>query len=84
MNDVLEISYIEKNEARSLKGKDLENEIDKLVSALKYMLEKTKDIHGEYKLTEFTATAGLKLGVWILEANGGVTLKWEYKDEAQG
>ena len=73
----LEVLYVDrttKTIAR-LSGKDLTDQIDKLKKALEYMLGKMQKL-GDYKLSEFTATAGVELGVWIFKADGSIQMKW--------
>ncbi|MGD8544936.1 MAG: hypothetical protein PVH12_02070 [Candidatus Bathyarchaeota archaeon] len=73
----LEILYVDEKtkEIAQLKSKDLTDQLDKLKRVIEYMLEKMQKI-GVYELSEFTATAGVELGVWIFKAEGSVQMKW--------
>lgn len=75
----LEILFLDtaedKTSLRSLKGKDLTDQIDKLKRAIEYMLRKMEKL-GKYELSEFTATAGIELGAWIFKADGSISMKW--------
>jgi hypothetical protein len=73
----LGIMYIDhlKNEMFLLKGKDFTDQLDKLKSAIEYMLGKMA-ILGDYELSEFTAKAGVELGAWVLKADGSIEMKW--------
>lgn len=74
----LEIKYIDSKtkDLQTIKGKDLEDQIDKLKRVLEYALKKMQKL-GDYELTEFAATAGIELGAWILKADGAVSFTWE-------
>ena len=74
----LEISYfdLETKKLGTIKGEDLEKQIDKLKQVLEYALKKMQKL-GNYELSEFTASAGVELGAWILKADGSVSFKWE-------
>lgn len=74
---VIGISYLneERNKILLLKGKDFDDQLDRLRRAIEYMLEKMQKL-GDYELSEFTATVGVELGVWVFKANGSITMKW--------
>jgi len=73
----LEILYVDEKtkEIARLSGKDLTDQLDKLKRAIEYMLRKMQKL-GDYELSEFTATAGVELGVWIFKADGSIQMKW--------
>ena len=74
----LEIKYLDSNTKglETIKGKDLEDQIDKLKRILEYALKKMQKL-GDYELTEFTASAGIELGAWILKSDGAVSFQWK-------
>lgn len=63
----------------TLRGRKLEDQIDKLKRVLEYVLKKMQKI-GDYEVSEFTAFAGIELGVWVLKADGSVSITWEKSD----
>jgi len=75
-----ELTYYDAEEKaiKSLKGADFENQIDKLKNALEQILKKMQNL-GDYEISEFTATAGMKLSAWVLTADGSVTITWKKK-----
>jgi hypothetical protein len=64
-----------RNEMAFIKGPDFSDQLDKLKSAIEYMLKKMEKL-GDYELSEFTATAGVEAGFWVLKANGSIEMKW--------
>jgi hypothetical protein len=68
------------NRMAYLKGRDFTDQLDKLKSAIEYMLKKMEKL-GDYELSEFTAKAGVKAGFWVLEANGSIEMKWKKVQE---
>jgi len=74
----LEIMYVDplKNQMALLKGRDFTDQLDKLKSAIEYMLKKMEKL-GDYELSEFTAKAGVEMGAWVLKANGSIEMKWK-------
>lgn len=81
VSEDIELNYIDRHKMTSaqLRGKSLDDQIDKLVRALKRILEKMMDISDDFHITEFTAKAGVELGALILKADGGIEVKWERK-----
>jgi hypothetical protein len=73
----LEVLYVnqETKTIARLKSRDLTDQLDKLKKALEYMLRKMQKL-GDYELSEFTAKAGVELGVWIFKADGAIEMKW--------
>lgn len=74
----LEIQYVDsvRKALVTIKGDKLQDQIDKIKNVLEYSLKRMQKL-GDYELTEFTASAGIELGAWILKADGGVSFKWE-------
>jgi len=64
-----------KNQIASLKGRDFSDQLDKLKSAIEYMLKKMEKV-GDYELFEITAKAGVELGIWVFKADGSIEMKW--------
>jgi hypothetical protein len=79
MSEELVLNYIDTTKMTSmqLRGIKLEDQIDKLVKALKHVLDKMKDMSEEFKITEFTVNVGVEVEVLILKADGGIEIKWE-------
>lgn len=77
-NEKLEIQYFDSTRKAlvTIKADKFQDQIDKIKNVLEYALKKMQKL-GNYELTEFTASAGIELGVWILKANGDVSFKWE-------
>lgn len=73
----LEIQFLDTKSGNLsvLRGRDLTDQIDRLKTAIEYMLEKMEKL-GHYQLSEFTATAGIELGAWIFKADGSISMKW--------
>ena len=73
----IELFYLNhlRNKVLPLKGKDFTDQLDKLKRAIEYMLQKMQKL-GDYELSEFTATAGVELGVWVFKTNGSIMMKW--------
>lgn len=66
-----------KNEKFLINGDSLSNEFDKIKNFFKDVIQKSK-LEG-FELEEFTASLGIKSGVWMFEANGGIELTWKKK-----
>lgn len=79
MSEELVLNYIDTTKMTSmqLRGSKLEDQVDKLVKALKHILDKMKDMSEEFKITEFTANVGVEVEALILKADGGIEIKWE-------
>ena len=73
----LEVKYFDDatRSIASIKGKDFTEELKKIKKAIEYILSEMQTI-GTYELSEFTATAGVEASVWVLKANGSVSMKW--------
>lgn len=63
------------NEMALLKGRDFSDQLDKLKSAIEYMLKKMEKL-GDYELSEFTAKVGVEMGMWVFKADGSIEMKW--------
>ena len=74
----LEIMYLNKEsmQIESMRGVDIEDQIDKIKQVLTYALNEMSQL-GDYSLNEFTATIGIELGAWILTADGSIALTWK-------
>lgn len=72
-----ELRYVNplNNQMALLKGRDFADQLDKLKSAIEYMLKEMEKL-GDYELSEFTAKAGVEAGFWVLKANGSIEMKW--------
>jgi hypothetical protein len=79
-NEELVVYYIKDNERKRMDQARIEDQIDKLVNLLKYLLSKLKDISEDFQIEEFTARAGVELNAWILKADGGIEIKWERRE----
>jgi hypothetical protein len=73
----LSITYFDhlKNQMAFLRGRDFTDQLDKLKSAIEYMLKKMEKL-GDYELSEFTAKVGVEMGVWVFKADGSIEMKW--------
>lgn len=74
----LSITYHDhlQNRMALLQGRDFTDQLDKLKLAIEYMLKKMEKL-GDYELSEFTAKAGVEMGVWVLKANGSIEMTWK-------
>lgn len=72
-----EIKYLDSGTGtiETLKSKDMQEQIDKIKRVLEYVL-KQMQVLGDYEISEFTASASIEAGAWILKANGAVSITW--------
>ena len=78
MTEEFEIQYLDSKTGRleTLKGRDMTDQIRKIKRALEYMLEQMQKL-GDYEVSEFTCSAGIEIGAWVLKANGSVSMTWK-------
>jgi hypothetical protein len=78
VKEEFEVTYFDPEEKapKTLKGKDFEDQIDKLKRALEAVLKKMQKL-GDYEINEFTAKVGIELGIFILKADGSISITWE-------
>ncbi len=55
---------------------DLDDRLRKLLDALKILAGKLTKI-GKYELKEFEVSIGLKAGIWVVSAEGSLTLHYK-------
>lgn len=78
----LEIKYLNKEsmQLESIRGDEIEDQLDKIKQVLEYALKEMSQL-GDYTLNEFTAKVGSELGAWILTADGSIALTWKKPDK---
>ena len=67
----------EHREIKTLTVKDAEEKLDSLLKILRKCLEKLKNISKDYELSSFEVGLALKAGLFVVSAEGSMTLTHE-------
>ena len=79
MYETIKIWDEEHREVKELSVKDLEDQLEKIKKILEKCLEKLKGVQ-DYDLSSFEVGLSLRAGLFIVTAEGSITLTYEKKE----